>query len=119
MFEKHYKTLEAAQDYLASVVEKYVEETVLDLKCGKNTNSILAKLLEIADRKDVFTMVLDMFLAGIDTTAYTMAFCLYNLAMNQRVQDTLRTELKDRLPTKSNRISESDAKLRYLQLVIK
>lgn len=35
------------------------------------------------------------FLAGFETSSTTMSFCLYELARNSEIQDTLRSEIKD------------------------
>lgn len=57
------------------------------------------------DIKDVFTMILDMFLAGIDTTAYSTTFILYYLATNPHCQDRLARELRTLLPAQDSKLS--------------
>ena len=47
-------------------------------------------LLRGLQPKDVVVMVIDMLMAGIDTTSHTTAFLLYYLARNPRVQERLR-----------------------------
>lgn len=46
-----------------------MREALNEIKNNKNTDSVLAKMLKAEEvkQKDLFTMVLDMFLAGIDT----------------------------------------------------
>ncbi|GFS58087.1 probable cytochrome P450 49a1 [Trichonephila inaurata madagascariensis] len=117
-----YKKLEAAQNLFSSVVEKYLDQTVEEFKKGRCKESLLVKMLQLeeASRRDVFTMILDMFMAGIDTTAFTLSFGLYNLAKNKKVQQKLREETMKYLPTKSSRFSGTPLSQRqYLNSVIK
>ncbi|GBM21968.1 Cytochrome P450 302a1, mitochondrial [Araneus ventricosus] len=117
-----YKKLETAQNLFSEVVSKYLDEVIEDIEQGKNTDSLVSQMLKLEDasKKDVFTMILDMFMAGIDTTAFTLSFALYNLAKNKEVQQKLREELIELLPTKSDRFTgASIRKYRYLRAVVK
>ncbi|GFT88891.1 probable cytochrome P450 49a1 [Nephila pilipes] len=117
-----YKKLEAAQNLLSSVVEKYLNQTIEDFRNGQNKDSLVVKMLQLeeASRRDVFTMILDMFMAGIDTTAFALSFGLYNLAKNKNIQRKLREEVMNYLPTKSSRFTGTPLKERqYLNCVIK
>nr|QIS60145.1 cytochrome P450 302A1 [Pardosa pseudoannulata] len=119
-YKENYRMLTESQDYLSTVVEKYFEEATGEIRNGKHEDSVLARMMDTdASKKDLFTMILDMFLAGIDTTAYALAFALYNLARNREVQDKLREELRTALPEKHSRLSEKRCRMPYLQLVIK
>ncbi|XP_055935438.1 cytochrome P450 302a1, mitochondrial-like [Argiope bruennichi] len=117
-----YKKLEAAQNLFSEVVSKYLDEVIEDIEQGKNTDSLVAQMLKIEDasKKDVFTMILDMFMAGIDTTAFTLSFALYNLAKNKTVQQKLREEMIELLPTKNDRFTGAPLrKYKYLKYVVK
>lgn len=46
------------------------------------------------------------FVAGFETTASTMSYCLYELALNQDIQVELREQIKQTL-------NENDGKLTY------
>ncbi|XP_042913006.1 cytochrome P450 302a1, mitochondrial isoform X1 [Parasteatoda tepidariorum] len=98
--KKNYKKLEAAQDILSEIVGKYFDEA---LKSADNSSEscIVHRLMRVpgAEKRDVFTMILDMFLAGIDTTSFALSFGLYHLARCKRVQDTLREQLREVMPT--------------------
>ncbi|XP_076374008.1 cytochrome P450 302a1, mitochondrial-like isoform X2 [Tachypleus tridentatus] len=120
-----YRRLVAAQDYMAKTIQKYLEEAVRqknNLKDDFRQQTILTKFLALpgVDIKDIFTMILDIFLAGIDTTAYASAFVLYNLAQNQHVQELLRKEMFDVLPnTQSQLTSSALSSMSYLKATIK
>lgn len=60
--------------FISSVVEKYIEEALTDIDDEKNKHSVLAKMVHVenASKKDVFTMISDMFMAGIDTVSNKM-----------------------------------------------
>ncbi|CEP12638.1 hypothetical protein [Parasitella parasitica] len=62
------------------------------------------------------------FLAGHDTTAHTLAFCLYNLAKNKHVQAKARAEVLDILgdePKDVDPTMEDLKRMDYLNMVIK
>lgn len=46
------------------------------------------------------------FVAGFETTASTMSYCLYELALNRDIQEELREQIKQTL-------NENDGKLNY------
>ncbi|XP_054714528.1 cytochrome P450 302a1, mitochondrial-like [Uloborus diversus] len=117
-YKKNYRILEAGMDLLSSTVSSYIKDSLEDP--SSNKDCLLFKLMNAknADTKDVFTMILDMFLAGIDTTAYSIGFGLYNLSINKKVQERLREELRERLPNQNSRFSDISQKIPYLQNVI-
>ncbi|KAI8091152.1 cytochrome P450 [Gilbertella persicaria] len=62
------------------------------------------------------------FLAGHDTTAHTLTFCLYNLAKNKDIQTKLRQEILDVLgddPCDVTPTLEDLKKMTYLDMVLK
>lgn len=103
-----YKRLVKSQDFMAGIVNKYLgqakEKVRTDIPEEKKT--VLEKFLSNpeTDIKGVFTMILDMFLAGIDTTAYTTSFILYYLAINPSSQEKLFLELRRLLPEKDSQL---------------
>ncbi|KAL1487303.1 hypothetical protein MTO96_008087 [Rhipicephalus appendiculatus] len=119
-----YKQLVQSQDFMASVVRKYLEKAKVGEE-GAETGrerTVLEKFLSMpgVDIKDVFAMILDMFLAGIDTTAYSTTFILYYLAMNRRCQEKLALELGSLLPTKDSKLTaEQLQEAVYLKACIK
>ena len=62
-------------------------------------------LAELTD-DEVIGNALLFFAAGFETTATTLGFMLYHLALNQDVQDKLREEVVDIL---GNKVSQGSA----------
>ena len=54
---------------------------------------------------DILSTVLDLMLAGIDTTAFSAGFIVYYLARNPDKQDKLRQEIRKFLPSLSDPIT--------------
>ena len=88
---KDYATIRKSQEYIEYMATKSISE-----KHWQTSPSILNayyKDSRLCDR-DRFTLVADFLLAGIDTSSYTMAFLLYELAKNSQVQNDLWSEIK-------------------------
>ncbi|CAL8071393.1 unnamed protein product [Orchesella dallaii] len=76
----------------------------------------------VKESKTMITLLSDLLLAGIDTTSYTLAFVLYNLSVNKRVQDKLYEELRLIDPELKRRIPlslETLSRATYLKRVVK
>ncbi|KPM11882.1 hypothetical protein NH340_JMT08265 [Sarcoptes scabiei] len=93
-----YRNLVEGQDLMAEVVTKYLRK---QMNCIRETepDTILSKMIKdpAIDEKDLFGIIMDFILAGIDTTSNTVAFVLYHLARNQKIQEELRVELLNTL----------------------
>ena len=65
--------------FISSVVQKYIDEALININDEKNKHSVLAKMIQAEDasKKDIFTMISDMFMAGIDTVRLYLAFNYY------------------------------------------
>ena len=65
--------------------------------CIKSRQTLLEKFISNGDidRKDVFGMLVDSVMAGIDTTSITASFVCYFLSENPKYQSTLRNEIQD------------------------
>ncbi|RWS04458.1 putative cytochrome P450 301a1-like protein [Dinothrombium tinctorium] len=114
-----------ANDQFTQICFRYIEKTknrVKEVKTEQNQDaSILQLLLMRPDftPSEAVTMILDMFLAGIDTTSHSTAYTLYFLAKHKDVQAQAREEIK-RVVGKSPVISEEMiADLQYLKACIK
>ncbi|XP_035688030.1 cytochrome P450 3A8-like isoform X2 [Branchiostoma floridae] len=69
-------------------------------------------------KDDVVSNGIVFFLAGYDTTATTMAFALYNLAINQEAQDKVIQELDEVMREKDQVDHEALQQMTYLEMCI-
>ena len=76
---------------------KYVNKTLEKIKNRRGETedrTILEELLvQGMSPKDAMVMVIDMLVAGIDTTSHTTSFLFYYLAKNPDKQEILRREV--------------------------
>ena len=96
---KEYATIRKSQEFIENMASKCISEK----KWQSNPsifNAYTQDTTKLSDR-DRFTLVADFLLAGIDTSAYTMAFMLYELSKNALLQNELLLE--------TNRMSNIDA----------
>ncbi|XP_053600108.1 cytochrome P450 CYP12A2-like isoform X1 [Plodia interpunctella] len=101
------------------LTKHFLDKAKEDLKNKKKTDDekgVLEKLLDI-DEKVAHIMASDMLFAGVDTTANTIMYNLYLLAVNPKKQEKLREEVmsqNDKKPYLKACIKES---LRLLPVV--
>ncbi|XP_066264682.1 cytochrome P450 3A11-like [Branchiostoma lanceolatum] len=69
-------------------------------------------------KADVVSNGILFFLAGYDTTSLTMAYTMYNLALNQEVQETVIREVDDVMEGKDDVDHEAVGQLTYLEMCI-
>lgn len=59
------------------------------------------------------------FVAGYETTASTISYCLYELALNPEIQDELRRKIRQTQDENDGKLSYDTLKdMKYLDLVI-
>ncbi|EYU32021.1 hypothetical protein ABFS82_02G153700 [Erythranthe guttata] len=93
---------------------------------GIERDDLLEALIEINRRdeaelsiNDIKHLLLDIFLAGMDTTAATVEWAMTELLRNPRKMSKLRDEIRD-IVGENKRMEESDIqRLPYLQAVVK
>lgn len=115
----HYQSLIASQGFLYNFVSDAIDNSM-------NTNSYAKKsylfdwlTLDKLDKRDVITFIIDALLAGLHTTSYTAAFLLYQLAINQTSQDSVRREVDKYLSQDELTTSNSIDKLTMLKYCLK
>ncbi|VVA91174.1 unnamed protein product [Arabis nemorensis] len=98
---------------------------------GRKNPDIVSLMLDMIDKHgnaDSFKLdmdnlkaiVMDVFLAGIDTSAVTMIWAMTELARNPRVMKKAQENIRTVLGHKRERITEEDLdKVDYLKLIIK
>lgn len=76
------------------------------------------------DNENTFTLdeiaanSFSFFLAGYETGSTVMAFCLFELAQNQTIQDKVREEIREVFRKHKDLTYESLGELQYLECVI-
>lgn len=59
------------------------------------------------------------FIAGFETTASTISYCLYELALNPHIQDKLRKQINETLDANDGHLSYDTLKdMKYMDMVI-
>lgn len=85
-------------------------------------NNLLNNVTNGSNRKlneaEVLAQSIVFFLAGYETTATTLSFCTYELAMNPQVQERLYEEVMEHVDNKGNISYETLCKLPYLDAVL-
>ncbi|RXG58229.1 putative cytochrome P450 49a1 [Armadillidium vulgare] len=124
-----FRKLREQHNILLSLVYSHIVEAEKELakkvSVDKRENeelTLLETLLQTEGltRKDVVTFMLDMFFAGIDTTAHSVGFALYLLARNKDKQKKLQEELDSVLGDGSGILTEEKmANLSYLKACVK
>ncbi len=80
----------------------------------------MCNLISVLFNEDILASnMFIFFLAGFETTATTLSYCLYELALNQEIQDKLREEIKNEHDKHGGTIPFDDLKkLTYLEMVL-
>nr|QUF59390.1 cytochrome p450 CYP3049F1 [Brachionus angularis] len=110
---------------LRNIGRKHLLKKLMDLQDnGFVSDDILSNLLKnhYDNKFNLDTMIddfLTFFVAGQETTANTLAFCVLELARNPRVLKKVREELDNVLGSKSYLEYEDVNKLKYLNCVYK
>nr|QST15059.1 CYP362A6 protein [Diaphanosoma celebensis] len=114
-----------AQDFFAETSVKYINATIEKIKSrpedSDEEQTILEQLLlRGMSLQDAVVMVIDMLMAGIDTTSHTTSFLFYFLAKNPEKQELLRKEVLSVVGPRGSPISlQALNELRYLKACIK
>ncbi|XP_050733401.1 probable cytochrome P450 301a1, mitochondrial isoform X2 [Eriocheir sinensis] len=120
-----YRTVREKHTAFLRLVDSNIQETeALLLAQGREDReaTLMESLLMTPglSRKDVITLILDMILAGIDTTSHSIGFTLYLLARHPAVQTKLQEEVDTVLRGHEGPLTAQHlAKLSYLKAVIK
>lgn len=113
-----------AQDEFAKIAFKYVKEAMNNLQNNTDKDremTFIESLLTTKniDHRDAITMLLDMLLAGVDTTSHSTSFALYFLAKNPEAQEKAFFEIKRYLSRDEPLTSKIMNELHYVKACIK
>lgn len=120
-----WKSLVKNCNLMEEVLHKYVhrvQNTIREKKEGKEPNKEITCLLESVllrpgiMTEDAMTILLDIMLIGVNATSHTVAFILYYLAKNPRVQAKLFNEISQQPKVITK---ETLSNMSYLQACIK
>uniref|UniRef100_A0A1B6L6W5 Cytochrome P450 n=1 Tax=Graphocephala atropunctata TaxID=36148 RepID=A0A1B6L6W5_9HEMI len=97
-------------------------QILIELKKEDSSNGINPKSNEkplVLDDQVLASNVFAFFLAGFETMSTTMSFLLFELAANQNIQDTLRSEIVQNLEKNEGELKyETMKELPYTEMVI-
>ncbi|XP_026815293.1 probable cytochrome P450 6a13 [Rhopalosiphum maidis] len=68
--------------------------------------------------QDIIANAILMFLAGFEPVSSTLSFCLYQLALNQHIQDKMRDEMNSKLKQHGQLNNEFLVDLHYTDMVL-
>lgn len=95
------------RDFMQSMIDLYREEN--DMNDDGNGLSL----------KEIAAQVFLFFFAGFETSSTAMTYALYELAINQKIQDQVRNEIKDIINRHDGKITyDSLMEMTYLDQVI-
>ncbi|CAF0881016.1 unnamed protein product [Brachionus calyciflorus] len=118
--------LELRDDFIQNVLEheengleKNTQETKIEYKDEKVNNKWNTPLKKTLTNKEILSQSILFLLAGYETTAQTLSYIAYNLAMNPNYQDKLIQEVDDVLDRHDGKINyESISEMRFMDNVI-
>uniref|UniRef100_M4DJR5 Cytochrome P450 71B2 n=1 Tax=Brassica campestris TaxID=3711 RepID=M4DJR5_BRACM len=128
LFQRHKKINKVFEDldvFYQQVIDEHLKPE------GRENQDIVSLILDMIDKQgsedsfkldidNVKAVLMDIFLAGVDTSAITMIWVMTELARNPRVMKKAQENIRATLGLKRERITEEDlGKVDYLKLVIK
>ncbi|CAH0551466.1 unnamed protein product [Brassicogethes aeneus] len=120
---KRWKRFVRLMDYITETNIAYLEKCKEKIEKNPHKSeedmSVLEKLIK-KDKTIALVMIMDMLIAGVDTTGKTMGAALYYLAKNPDKQEILRQEAIRILPSKNTAVTkEMLENAAYLKAVFK
>ncbi|KAG1665314.1 putative cytochrome P450 49a1 [Nymphon striatum] len=121
---KGWRQLVNSQTYLLNVTEQRIHDVrnTLSKKNPDDDLSFIENLVhqDTLSEGELLCFILDLFMAGIDTTAHSVAFLFYNLAKNPSIQEKLYMEIKSIVKNSDDEITVKDLEnLKYLRACLK
>ncbi|KAF2583964.1 hypothetical protein F2Q70_00034153 [Brassica cretica] len=125
------KVVEELDAFYQHVIDDHLKPEAAGKKVVDSQADIVALLLDMMEKqgkKDYFQLnisnikgvLMDIFLAGVDTGATTMIWAMTELVRNPRVMRKAQEEIRTSLGLNKERITEEDVeKVGYLKLIIK
>ncbi|XP_045473268.1 cytochrome P450 6k1-like [Harmonia axyridis] len=116
-----------SSDYFVDIFKTSFEQRKNSKEKRNDLIDLMYKIKLSESEEDTFkfddfkisAQALVFFTAGSETTVGTLSFCLYELAMNPYIQNTLRDEIRENMDSEGNISYEALFEMTYLDLVIK
>ncbi|XP_015787837.1 probable cytochrome P450 49a1 [Tetranychus urticae] len=125
-FGKKWKRFIQINDEFTTMVFEFVQDKIKQLasepaKNAEDDVSVLELFLSRPDctPEDAVTMTMDMFYAGIDTTAHLILYTLHHLANHSNFQERVYREIMDLSNGNGNLDSDQLSNLTFLKACIK
>ncbi|CAE7878912.1 CYP86B1 [Symbiodinium microadriaticum] len=112
--EAHFKVL---KEYSMQIIHELSQK--LDTEAGDSFVGLFMKSDPSLSRNFLSDMVLNFLIAGRDTTAQAMSWCLFLLMRNGQVQEKVRSEISEVCGDAEGLDYEKLGKLRYLEAAIR
>ncbi len=124
---KEWKNFEYHGRHVYKVVDKYIERAQEKMKSdpvNKDKSTVLSQYLERREKygltmKDVLAIMTDFLIAGVDTTAISIYHLMYELGLNQEVQQNLYEDINSIVKKDQDLTEDHIEKLKYLKNVVK
>ncbi|KAJ0248042.1 hypothetical protein HA466_0164100 [Hirschfeldia incana] len=128
LFQRHKKINKVVgklDDFYQYVIDEHLKPG------GRKNHDIVSLMLDMIDKQgsedyfklnmdNVKAILMDVFLAGVDTSAVTMTWAMTELAKNPNVMKKAQEKIRATLGPKRERITEEDlGKVDYLTFIIK
>ncbi|KAJ0248044.1 hypothetical protein HA466_0164120 [Hirschfeldia incana] len=128
LFQRHKKINKVFEDldaFYRHVIDDHLKPE------GRKNQDIVSLMLDMIDKQgsedsyklsmdNVKAVLMDIFLAGVDTGAITMIWVMTELVRNPKVMKKAQEKIRDTMGLKRERITEEDlGKVDYLKLIIK
>ncbi|ESQ35511.1 hypothetical protein EUTSA_v10009445mg, partial [Eutrema salsugineum] len=133
LFGKHKKLNKVFKEldaFYQHVIDGHLKESS-ERKTSDSPGDIVAVMLDLINKQgkdnyfklnidNIKAVLMDIFLAGIDTSAITLIWTMTELARNRRVMNKVQEEIRTTLGPGKKIITEEDVnKVDYLQLILK
>ncbi|XP_043922188.1 1,25-dihydroxyvitamin D(3) 24-hydroxylase, mitochondrial-like [Protopterus annectens] len=108
-----------AWDHIFKMVKHCINERLDKLQKTKDDLLTLINEEDKLSRKQLYTSFGELHIGGVETTANTLLWALFNLSRNQNVQEKLNKEIQSVIPCGQGATAEMVRKMPYLKACLK
>jgi cytochrome P450 len=119
VIERRKSKQEVREDFIQHMIEIEENEKINENADNKSDNIMSLKLKKTLTSSEIVSSAVLFMAAGFETTANTLCFISYCLALNQDVQDKLCQEIDDVLEKHDGKVTyDSVSEMKYMDMVI-